>query len=140
PRAAGRRAAEERVEDVAERPERRRVEAHPAAFTAAPRPPEHVVGLAALSIRQDLVGLVDLLEALGGARLRVHVRVPLLRQLAERLLDVGVGGGPLDAEDHVVVELGGHVRAEVYGSGLDRRAEAGRGEAAWPRSGGEGTH
>ncbi len=111
PRPSRRRSAEERVEDVAERAEAARVEAR-AAVAAETRLAEHVVGLATLRIRQDLVGLVDLLEPRLGARIRVHVRVPLLGKAAECLLDLGVGRGPLDAEGGVVVELGGHLRAK----------------------------
>ena len=54
------------------------------------RPPEHVVALAALGIAEDLVRLVDLLEPLLGLRLGVDVRVPLLGELAEGALDLGV--------------------------------------------------
>ena len=70
-------------------------------------PAERVVARPALRVGQDLVGLVDLLEPLLGRRVRVDVRVPLLGELAERALDLGVGRGPLDAEDHVEVALGG---------------------------------
>jgi len=105
--------AEERVEDVAERAEPGRIE--PGAVGAEPRPAEHVVRLASLRVREDLVRLADLLEAFLGAGVRVDVGVPLLGEAAVGLLDLGVGRGPLDAEDDVVIEFGGHVRAEVYG-------------------------
>ena len=105
-------AAEERVEDVAERSERRWVEAG-SAVVAEARLAEHVVRLPAPRIGQDLVGLVDLLEAFLGSRIRVHVGVPLLGELAECLLDVGVGRGPFDAENDVVIAFGGHLRGEV---------------------------
>ena len=68
-------------------------------------PPERVVARPPLGIGQDLVRLVDLLEALLGRRIGVDVRVPLLGQLAEGALDLGVGRCPLDAEDHVEVAL-----------------------------------
>src|SRR5262245_20782031 len=115
PRVAAHRPAEERVEDVAEGAERGRVEAE-AALAAEAGPAEHVVRLATLRVGEDLVGLVDLLEALSSGRVGVDVGVPLLGQLPEGLLDVGVARGSLDAEGCVVVELGGHVRAEVYGT------------------------
>ena len=41
-------------------------------------------------VGQDLVGLVDLLEPLLGSRIGVDVRMPLLGELAEGALDVGV--------------------------------------------------
>ena len=95
PCAAGRRAAEEGVEDVREAAEARRAEAlGPArgAGAADARPAEHVVGLAPLGVAEDLVGLVDLLEAVLRGGIRVDVRVPLLGELAEGALDLGVVG------------------------------------------------
>ena len=72
-------------------------------------PPEHVVALAALRVGQDLVGLVDLLEPLVRRRVRVDVRVPLLGELAEGALDLGVGRVAFDAQDQVEVAFGrGH--------------------------------
>src|SRR5438552_2575125 len=50
--------------------------------------PDRVVPLALLGIAEDLVGLIDLLEALLGLRLLVDVRVVLARQLPVGLLDL----------------------------------------------------
>ena len=77
----------------------------PAAVGA--RPAEGVVARPSIRVGQDLVGLVDLLELFLRGRIGVDVRVPFLGELAERALDLGVGRGPLDAEDHVVVAFGG---------------------------------
>ena len=109
PRRGGRRAAEERVEDVAEPTEPGGAEPEvPLASATDPGPAEHVVALAAIRVGQHLVRLVDLLEALLRRGVRVDVGVPLLGELAERPLDLGVGGAPFHAEDGVVVEFGGH--------------------------------
>jgi hypothetical protein len=69
-----------------------------------------VVLLALDRIAEHLVGLVDLLEfCFRRLVTRIHVRVMLARQLAERLLHLLVGGRLGDAERCVVVlEL--HVR------------------------------
>ena len=98
---------EERIEDVREAAEA--LEARPAAIAPDAGPAEHVVALTTLRVGQDLVGLVDLLEPLLGLGVRVDVGVPLLGELAEGALDLGVGGAALDAQDLVVVALrGGH--------------------------------
>jgi hypothetical protein len=60
---------------------------------------DHVVDLAPLGIGQDLIGLVDLLEPLDRLGFGVDVRVPLLSELAEGALDLGVVGVALDAQD-----------------------------------------
>src|SRR5690606_24874823 len=58
-----------------------------------------VVLLALLLVAQRVVGLLDLLEALGRLRVvRVAVRVVLARQLPVLLLDVGGAGVLTDAE------------------------------------------
>ena len=104
-------ATEERVEDVGEAAEPFEAARTAGAAGAAvdPGPPEHVVALAALRIGQDLVGLVDLLEPLVRRRVGVDVGMPLLGELAEGALDVGVGRAALDAQDHVEVAFGrGH--------------------------------
>ena len=93
---ACRRGAEERVEDVRKATE--------AGRALRPDRPEQVVALAALRVREDLVGLVDLLELDRGLRLLVHVGMPALREAPVGLLDVRVGRVPLDAEGHVVVD------------------------------------
>ena len=97
---------------------------NPAARAAPPRPgpAEHVVAAAALRVGQDLVGLVDLLEPVVGARVGVDVRVPLLGELAEGALDLGVGRAALDAEDHVEVAFGGGHRDEKDTGGRPRLA------------------
>ncbi len=77
-------------------------------------PTEGVVSRPSIRVGQDLVGLVDLLELFLRGRIRVDVGVPFLGQLAEGALDLGVGRGPLDAEDHVVVAFsGGHRDARI---------------------------
>ena len=127
---AGRRAAEEGAEEVAEagqvladacgtrsgrrhdpverrrtdrrrRPGRRHRSA--GALVGLPVGAQLVVGLALLGVAEDLVGLVDLLEALSAAGALVDVRMVLARKLPEGLLDVGLAGRPRDAEGRVVV-------------------------------------
>ena len=58
-----------------------------------------------LLVREDRVGLGDLLEPLLGARLLVPVRVVLERELPERVLDDRLVGVARDAEDLVVIAL-----------------------------------
>src|SRR5262249_23103716 len=79
---------------------------------------EAVVGSALVGVLEDLVGLVDLLEA-GLARLvtGIAVRVPLHGELAERGLELGVGGGALDFQDLVVAALG-HPRVSPHRGGV----------------------
>ena len=74
------------------------------------RPAEHVVRLPALRVGQDLVRLVDLLEARLRLGILVDVGVPLLGEPAEGALDLGVVGSPLDAQHLVVVAFGCHGR------------------------------
>src|SRR5204863_61793 len=100
----GRGGAEERVEDVGEA-------AREAARALGADGAEHVVALPALRVGQDLVRLVDLLEPRGRRGILVDVRVPALGEPPVRLLDVGVGGGPLDAEGLVVVADGHRSRS-----------------------------
>jgi hypothetical protein len=102
---AGRRAAEERVEDVAEAGTEVGAGSTGAGHAG---PAEQVVGLPLLRVGQDLVGLVELLEPLGGGRVGVDVGVPLLGEPPERSLDLGVAGPPPDLQDLVVVALGDH--------------------------------
>src|SRR4029079_1660197 len=64
---------------------------------------ELVVGRALLRILERLVGLGDLLEFILGARLLVHVRMVLLRELPVRLLDVVRARAARDPEDRVVI-------------------------------------
>src|SRR5262249_32267631 len=63
---------------------------------------EAVVDLALLAVAEDLVGLIDLLEARAGAVLPVDVRVVLTRQAAEGAPDVVLAGVARDAEHFVV--------------------------------------
>ena len=109
PRGGRGRPAEERIEDVAEPTEPGGAEPEvPLAAATDTGPAEHVIALSAVRVGQHLVRLVDLLEALLRRRVRVDVGVPLLGELAERPLDLGVGGAAFHAEDGVVVEFGGH--------------------------------
>jgi hypothetical protein len=60
-----------------------------------------------LLVFEDVVGLLDLLEALlGGLIARIDVRVELPGEAAVGLLDVGVRGSLGDAQDLVIVALG----------------------------------
>ena len=68
-----------------------------------------VIGGAAVGVREHLVGLGGLLEALLGVGVLVDVGVQLPGQAAKRLLDLGVVGAPGDAQDLVVVPW--HLRA-----------------------------
>ena len=95
--------AEEKFKQAAERAEVGRCV--PAA--AQPVVAVAVVGRAALGVREDLVGLGDLLEArLGVGVLRVDVGVQLAGELAEGLLDLGLVGVARDAEQ--LVRVGRH--------------------------------
>src|SRR5664280_1587947 len=125
--APGGRPAEERVEEVRESAAAllRPVEAR---GPVDPGRPEHVVRLAALRVGQDLVRLVDLLEALVGPGVAVDVRVPLLGQLAEGALDLRIARGAGYAEDRVVVAFGRHSLASLR----EGRREAPRGRSARP--------
>jgi hypothetical protein len=67
---------------------------------------EAIVGRAALAVAQHLVRFADLLEAvLGGPVAGILVRVILEGELAVGLLQVLIGGRPLDSEHLVVVTL-----------------------------------
>ena len=100
-------AAEEGVEDVAEVAEPG-AGPEPSLVAGTSGRAEHVVGLAALWVGQDLVRLVDLLEPKVGAGLRVDVRVGLLGEPAEGALDLGVRGIPRHAQDHIEISFRGH--------------------------------
>ena len=102
-------AGEEGVEQIAESGESLGERRARAAHVSQPGPPDHVVDLAPLRVREDLVSLVDLLEPLGRPWLGADVRVPLLGELAEGALDRGVVGGALHAEDLVVAAFGCHL-------------------------------
>jgi hypothetical protein len=80
---------------------------------------EAVVGRTLLAVGQDLVGLLDLLEAVGRAGLGVPIRVVLQHQPPVRLADVVLAGAPADAQDFVVIAFRrGH-------AALHHRARAG---------------
>src|SRR5207244_8512091 len=64
-----------------------------------------IVGAALFGVRQHLVGLSGLLEALGGFGRIVAIRVKLQGQAAVGLLDVVVGAAPTDAQHFVIVAL-----------------------------------
>ena len=102
-------AAEERREDVLEA-----AEALASAEGAGLRP--EVVLLALLRIGQHVVRVRHRLEALGGLRARIHIRVELAREAAVRLLDLIGGGVALDAEDFVMVccHAGGSSLGRVF--------------------------
>src|SRR6266850_3592760 len=90
--------AEERLEQVAD------AEVAQAALGV----PEHVVALPALGIRQDLVGLGDLVELLRGVRGLVHVRVVLPGELPVGAADLLLRRVPLEAQKGVVIGGGRH--------------------------------
>ena len=111
---AGVAAGAELVADVAARRRRRpangagpRAGRPPAAWRreiGLPVRPELVVLLALVGVGEDLVGLVDLLEPpLGRGVTRLGIRVVLPGELAEGLLDLGLGRRPRNAQDRVVV-------------------------------------
>ncbi len=130
---AARSAAEERAEDV--------LHAEPAAATSAEEVAEVDVLVAACArtalsvavadgavavvlvalrrVRQDVVGLVDLLEAVLGVRRRIHVRMQFAGTPSKRLLDLLGGGSLLDAEKTVVV-----LSSSGHGRVLSRNAES----------------
>src|SRR5207248_2023598 len=101
--------AEQVAEDVPEATgERAGVEA--SAAEAGERAAAAVVLLALLGIREHIVGLRDLLEALLRSLVaRVAVRVVLARQLAVSLLDLLIGGALAYPEGLVVVGPGCHL-------------------------------
>ncbi len=68
---------------------------------------EAIIGRALLIVLQDVIGLVDLLEAvLAGRIARILVRVPYHGELTVRGLDLLVLRGAGDLEDFVIVALG----------------------------------
>ena len=61
---------------------------------------EAVIGRALVGVLQDLVGLVDFLEAMLGVVVAgIAIRMPLHRQLAKRGFDVAVARGALDRQE-----------------------------------------
>ncbi len=73
---------------------------------------EHVVGSAPLTVGEDAIRLVQLLEALLRAVIAVDVGVVLLRELAKGTLDLGVVRIARNAKDVVVVTLDRHCAAD----------------------------
>src|ERR1700733_13671692 len=70
---------------------------------------EPVIGGALIAVLEDLIGLVDFLEADFAAGIaRILVRMPFHRELAEGCLETGIIRGPLDFKGLVVTALGGH--------------------------------
>ena len=75
----------------------------------APGPgmPEPIVGTALVVVLEDVVGLLDLLEALlGGFVARIDVGMELAGQPAIGLLNLGLRGPPGQAQNLVVVAFG----------------------------------
>src|SRR6185437_10258180 len=64
---------------------------------------ELIVGRTLLGGLQDLIRLLDLLEAGLGVLLLAHVRMELTRQPPIGFLDLIRGGGALDAQNLVVI-------------------------------------
>ena len=89
------------------------------AAAAQARVPVAVVQLAGLGLREHLVRLDDLAEAVVGVGCVGDVRVQLPRERAERLLDLGLGRVPGDAEQLVVVVFGGGHSPNVDASPYD---------------------
>ena len=117
--------AEDPGQDVREGAEvGRRGPAAGAARGAAGEEPAAVVALALLGVREHVVGLGDLLEALLRAGLLVLVRVVAARELAVRLLDVVLRRLLVDAEGLVVVGLARHLDPAPTGRRRPGRAAA----------------
>ena len=84
---------------------------------------EAVIGRALVGVLEDLVGLVDFLEAVLGVLVAgIAVRMTLHRLLAEGDLDVAVACGALDRQRFVVAALGHHVPHPIASS--QRTSEA----------------
>ena len=121
--------AEERREDVRHAPEvrerRSRTRRAPEARLA-----EAVVRRAPLGVGEHLVRLGDVAEARGGVRLARDVGMQLTGQRPERALDLRVARAARNAEELVVVALGGrHQRLGVFVDVLDEPGELERGSA-----------
>src|SRR5262249_30168094 len=89
---------------------------------------EAIIGGALVAVLEDVVGLVELLEAvLAFLVARVAVRVVLHGELAERGLELDLGGRARDAQYLVIVALG-HASASPprLPCGRSRRSPAGR--------------
>jgi hypothetical protein len=109
-------AGAEHVEEVAQVPEAEVAEIEALALEGIELRPEGlvpalVVLATLLGVGEDGEGLGDLLEPLLGCLVAgVHVRVVLARELAVGRLDLLVVGGARNAQDLVIVLLGGHGR------------------------------
>ena len=98
--------AEERLEDVGERPERLKVGCVAAAAQSLVT--KAIVGRAPVAVGEHLIGLSGLLELLLGRGVAaVHIRVQLTSKAAEGLLDIGLARVARYAEHRVVIA--GHV-------------------------------
>jgi len=105
-------APEQGIEDVLDAPEASARREPAGAKTVLT---EAVIRLAALLIREHLVGLRRLLELLLGLRIvGVDVRMQLASQLPEGLLDLAVRGAPIEAQHLVIVAL--RHRSAAYSS------------------------
>src|SRR5262249_42306809 len=83
----------------------------PPGVETGPRMPETVVGAPLFGVLEDVVGLLDLLEALlGGLIARIDVGVELPGQTPVGLLDVGLRGALGDAQDLVELAFGHSAR------------------------------
>ena len=134
-------AAEEGVEDVAEPAEGIEAVEPLRAVLSEPGVAEAVVRRPLLRVREHLVRLVDLLEALRRALVLVPIRVELERQLPERLLQLLVGAASGDAQDLVVVAfLSSHLAFWHIPSALDYRSPAHTPQAAGRPQGAPGAH
>jgi len=97
---------EELLEDVGEAAEALLIAAEAAIADAGVA--ETIVGRALVVVRQHLVGLADLLEAVRRLRIGVDVRVILARQPAVLLLELVFGYRPGDFQDFVVIAFRSH--------------------------------
>jgi hypothetical protein len=67
---------------------------------------EPVIGGALVAVLQDVIGLVEFLEAVLAIFIaRIAIRVVLHRELAECRLELALVGGPRNAEHFVIAAL-----------------------------------
>ena len=70
---------------------------------------ETIVGGAFIAVLQNLIGLVDFLEAyLAGRIARISIRMPFHGQFAKGRLELGFVRVPVDLKGFVVTALGRH--------------------------------
>src|SRR5439155_24112261 len=79
---------------------------------------EAVIGAPLVAVAQDLVGLVDLLEAVRGTRLGVPVGMVVEGKLAERTADVVLRGASGDPKNLVIVALACRHELDKQGGGV----------------------